>query len=133
MLSWLIALLIVVFIRPVAPGAEPPRAALVAFWVAGGFVGIGMGATSSSCRALVGLFSPIDRSGEFFGLWGLAVKLGSIVGPFLFGLVSRFVGDIRIAELVTGTFFIASYLLMALVNEQEGRAAVRAEQAQHPA
>ena len=34
--------------------------------------GMGLGSTQSSSRAIVGMFSPESKSGEFFGLWGLS-------------------------------------------------------------
>ncbi|MBI1785882.1 MFS transporter [Candidatus Sumerlaeota bacterium] len=124
LLTWVVALILVMSIRPVPPGETVPHVGLVMFWIAGCFVGIGMGATSSSCRALVGLFSPQDRSGEFFGLWGMFGKLGTVIGPFSFGLVAKLArNDIRWAEASTGVYFILSFLLLSLVNEKEGRAA----------
>jgi UMF1 family MFS transporter len=123
LLCWLVALALVIFIKPVPVGGKPSWAATIMFWVAASFVGIGMGATSSSCRALVGLFSPIDRAGEFFGLWGLAGKLGSVIGPYAFGQLALLAKDIRVAEAVVGCAFIASFVLMQFVDEQEGRQA----------
>jgi UMF1 family MFS transporter len=123
LLCWVIALALVVFIKPVPAGGEPSRIATVMFWVAASFVGVGMGATSSSCRAVVGLFSPVQRAGEFFGLWGLAAKLGSVIGPYLFGQLTVLARDIRVAEAVLGCTFVASFVLMSLVDEKEGRAA----------
>jgi len=125
LLCWLIALVLVVLIKPVREGEAPSSFATMSFWTAASFVGIGMGATSSSCRALVGIFSPVDRSGEFFGLWGLAGKLGSVVGPYAFGQLTALADDIRVAEAVVGCAFIASFILMSIVDEKEGRAASR--------
>ena len=48
-------------------------------------------------------WSPASRHAEFFGLWGLAVKLSSILGPVTYGLVSWISrGDHRLAMLITG-------------------------------
>lgn len=125
LVSWLVALVLVIFIKPVGNHETASGIAKLAFWTAGAFVGIGMGATSSSCRALVGIFSPQDRSGEFFGLWGLAGKLGSVVGPFAFGSVKFLSSDIRVAEGVMGGFFVLSFFLMWLIDEKEGRSAAQ--------
>lgn len=126
---WVIALGLVLSIKEVPEGSAAPQSAITVFWIAGCFVGIGMGATSSSCRALVGLFSPEDRAGEFFGLWGLFGKLGCVVGPWLFGFMTeRF--DMRQAIMTLGSFFIISAFLMLFINEKEGRAAARAENAE---
>lgn len=95
------------------------------FWLAANLVGLAMGASQSAGRAMVGQFSPAERSGEFFGLWGLAVKLAAVIGPLSYGLVTVAAnGDQRRAILSTLAFFILGLLLLATVNEQRGRAAV---------
>ncbi len=121
--TWLGALGLVFMIPPISDSATPPHSALVLFWSAGALVGIGMGATSSSCRALIGLFSPEEKSGEFFGLWGLFGKLGGLLGPLVFGKVTYLSGDIRVAELTIGVFFALGAVLMFWINEKEGREA----------
>ncbi len=125
LLTWLFALVLVMCIKPVPEGEEISDTAKMLFWIAGGFVGVGMGATSSSCRALVGLFSPQDRCGEFFGLWGMFGKLGVVIGPLTFGVVSAAMNDMRWAEGAIGLYFIASFLLLSFVNEREGREAAQ--------
>jgi UMF1 family MFS transporter len=59
------------------------------FWILANMIGLALGASGSSGRALVGLFSPPGRSGEFFGLWGLAGKLAAAIGPLTYGIVTR--------------------------------------------
>ena len=58
------------------------------FWVAANIAGLCLGASQSAGRALVGYLAPADRHAEFFGLWGLAVKLASILGPLSYGAVT---------------------------------------------
>ena len=78
------------------------------FWVAANLAGVCLGASQSAGRALVGYLSPATRRAEFFGLWGLAVKLASILGPITYGVVTWLSGgDHRLAMLVTGGFFVA--------------------------
>ena len=94
------------------------------FWIAANVVGLSLGASQSAARAMVGYLSPPGRSGEFFGLWGLAVKLSSILGPITYGLVTWTTGGAhRIAMLVTGLFFVAGIVLVASVDTQRGRRA----------
>jgi len=119
LVAWLIALILVIFIHPGKNGQVGSLGPWL-FWVAGCFVGIGMGATNSSCRALVGMFSPKNRSGEFFGLWGLALKLGSVVGPLLFGVVAKRFSDIRVAEAAIGIFFVIGFVTLHIIDEREG-------------
>ena len=93
------------------------------FWIAANVVGICLGASQSAGRALVGYFSPAERRAEFFGLWGVAVKLSSILGPVSYGLVSWVSeGDHRLAMLVTGTFFVVGLVVLRSVDAVRGRA-----------
>lgn len=96
----------------------------VGFWIVANLIGLALGSSQSAGRAIVGLFSPAERSGEFFGLWGLATKLSAIIGPVSYGLITRVShGDHRLALLSTCVFFIAGFLLLFTVDEQRGRAA----------
>jgi len=97
------------------------------FWIAANIAGICMGSSQSAGRALVGLLSPATRRAEFFGLWGLAVKLSSILGPLTYGLVSWISqGDHRLAILITGSYFVVGLMILAGVNVWRGkRAALR--------
>jgi len=96
------------------------------FWLVANLVGIALGSSQSAGRALIGLFSPPGRSAEFFGLWGLAGKLASVVGPLSYGLIVYLShGNQRLALLSTAAFFIAGLLLLFTVDEQRGRAAAR--------
>jgi UMF1 family MFS transporter len=92
------------------------------FWVAANVVGVCLGASQSAGRALVGYLSPAARRAEFFGLWGVAVKLASILGPVSYGLVSwASGGDHRLAMLITGAFFLVGLGVLRAVDAARGR------------
>jgi UMF1 family MFS transporter len=111
LLGWIVMILI-------AYNAETPGQ----FWLAANITGLCLGASQSAGRALVGYLSPPARSAEFFGLWGLAVKLSSILGPLTYGLVSWISrGDHRLAMLMTGSYFVAGLVLLLGVNAERGR------------
>jgi UMF1 family MFS transporter len=94
------------------------------FWVAANLAGFCLGSSQSAGRALVGYLSPADRRAEFFGLWGLAVKMSSILGPITYGTVTWAThGNHRIAMLVTSGFFVAGLLLLARIDVGRGRLA----------
>jgi MFS transporter, UMF1 family len=102
------------------------------FWFAANIAGLCLGASQSAGRALVGYFSPLLRRAEFFGLWGLAVKLSSIIGPITYGLVSWVShGDHRLAMLITGSYFIIGLLILMGINVQRGRQAALSNKAIH--
>ena len=97
------------------------------FWVAANLVGICLGSSQSAGRALVGYLSPPGRQAEFFGLWGLAVKFSSILGPLTYGVVTWLSGgDHRLAILITGAYFLAGIFIIEGVDAARGRAAALA-------
>ena len=94
------------------------------FWVVANLVGLCLGSTQSAGRALVGYLSPPARTAEFFGLWGLAVKFSSILGPLTYGVVTWVThGDHRSAMLATGVFFAIGLAILAGLDAARGRRA----------
>jgi UMF1 family MFS transporter len=92
------------------------------FWVIALIAGLGIGSLQSVSRGLVGLFSPVEKSGEFFGFWGLAGKGAYMLGPPIFGAISSATGSQRTAMLSTALFFVAGFLGMFFVDERRGQA-----------
>jgi MFS transporter, UMF1 family len=94
------------------------------FWLVANLVGIALGSSQASGRALIGQFAPPARAAEFFGLWGLAGKLAAVIGPLSYGLITYLTaGNHRLAILSTVFFFVAGLIMLATVNEPRGRAA----------
>jgi UMF1 family MFS transporter len=110
---WIAALVLAYFIETRA-----------GFWLVANLVGVALGSSQSAGRALIGVFSPRERAAEFFGLWGLAGKLASVVGPLSYGLVAYLShGNHRLALLTTTAFFVLGLLLLLTVDERRGREA----------
>src|SRR5258707_6696696 len=96
------------------------------FWVAANLAGLCIGSSQSAGRALVAYLSPPDRSAEFFGLWGVAVRLAAILGPLTYGAGTWMTGgNHRLAILLTGVFFFISLVVLAFVDEKRGREQVK--------
>jgi UMF1 family MFS transporter len=113
LLGWILTVLL-------AWAAEGPAL----FWLAANLVGLCLGSSQSAGRALVGYLSPPARTAEFFGLWGLAVKLSAILGPLTYGAVTWSTqGNHRLAILSTGLFFVIGLALLAGLDTARGRAA----------
>lgn len=92
------------------------------FWLASTLMGAAMGATGAASRALVGLLSPAAKAAQFFGLWGLTVKLAAVVGPITYGQITALTkGNYRAGILSTLSFFVIGLLLIFFVNEKRGR------------
>jgi UMF1 family MFS transporter len=97
------------------------------FWVAANIAGVCLGASQSAGRAIVGYLAPAERHAEIFGLWGLAVKLASILGPLSYGAITWLTdNDHRSAILTTGVFFVLGLAVLASVDLERGRRAAAA-------
>ena len=103
------------------------------FWLVGNLIGLAMGASGSAGRALVARFAPQGRSGEFLGLWNVAVKLATAIGPLVFGLISFLTAsNFRLALLSSELFLIFGTLFLFRVNEARGTKASESELDQSP-
>ena len=110
-LVWIVAIAVTFF-------ADTPAD----LWLAGNLMGLAMGASQAGGRALIGRLTPVERSAEFFGLWGLASRTAAIIGPLSYGVVSRLSeGNHRMAVLSTLLFFVLGLALLAGVDERRGR------------
>ena len=116
LLGWIVAILF-------AWAAQGPEL----FWIAANLIGLCLGSSQSAGRALIGYLSPEARRAEFFGLWGLAVKLSAISGPLTYGWVSWVSrGDHRLALLMIGGYFVLGLIILAGIDVGRGRSAVLA-------
>ncbi len=79
--------------------------------------GTGLGAVQSSARAFMSSLVPKGRETEFFAFYTLTGKLGAIMGPFIFGVVSNWSGgNQRVAILSVLTLFAIGGGLLTRVN-----------------
>jgi UMF1 family MFS transporter len=81
------------------------------FYVVGAGAGIALGAFQSGGRAVVALFTPPGKSGEYFGFWGFFGKLAGVVGQPVFGLLAAWLGY-RAAILANAGFFLVGLLIL---------------------
>jgi len=94
------------------------------FLVIGCIAGLGLGATQSACRAMVGLFSPDTKAGEFFGLWSLTSRLSAIMGLMGLGILQTLFG-LQKAVLVCSAFFFIAVVIVVFIDEERGKAVAR--------
>lgn len=94
------------------------------FWVAANFAGLCLGASQSGGRALVGVMSPKAQLAEFYGLWGVVVRLAGIIGPMLYGIVTWITdNNHRLALLATGSMFVIGLIVLRRVDVARGEQA----------
>lgn len=92
------------------------------FLVVGTVAGLSLGACQSATRTLVGLFSPLSRAAEYFGFWGLSMKLAGAAGLLAIGLLQALVG-LHTAILFCIVLFAAALIACRGVDEARGRQA----------
>jgi len=95
------------------------------FLGAGCMAGFGLGSLQSSARALVGRLTPLGKAAEFFGFWGMTVKLAAIFGILGLGVFQVRFG-LQFSVLLCLVFFVAALLIALVVNEQRGELAALA-------
>ena len=94
------------------------------FWYAAALAGVCMGSSQSAGRAMAGLFAPRAQLAEFYGLWGFATRLASIIGPLTYGAITWMTsGNQRIAIASTTVLFAIGLVVLARIDIERGRAA----------
>jgi UMF1 family MFS transporter len=82
-----------------------------------------MGSSQSAGRAMAGLLAPPARLAEFYGLWTVATRLASILGPLSYGAITWATGgNHRVAIAATALLFVLGLVLLLPVNMARGRA-----------
>lgn len=104
-------------------------AAPVVFWSAGILIGICLGGTWTTSRALLARLTPEAAHGRFFGLYALADKAAAVVGPLIWGVIVWVAAPLgpmryRLAILVLVGFIVAGWWVLRGVPEAP-RATVR--------
>ena len=105
---WLAALVLIM----VSPGER-------LFWVVGPLAGMGMGGVWVVSRTIIIELSPPEKIGEFFGIYGLAGKMASIVGPLLWGAVVWILRDTQTLKYRTavGTLLVITVITIILFSK----------------
>ncbi len=101
---WLAALTLIV----VSPGES-------LFWVVGPLAGMGMGGVWVVSRTIVVELSPPEKVGEFFGIYGLAGKMASIVGPLIWGSVVWLFQDTQTLKYRAAIFSLLLITIITLI------------------
>ncbi len=81
--------------------------------------GMGLGATQSSSRAIVAIFSPQSKIGEFFGLWGISGKIAAASGFLTIAVFQSFL-SFRNSFVVLALFFLIALIINLKVDERRG-------------
>ncbi len=83
--------------------------------------GFAIGSTQANSRAMIASLTPKSKNAEFFGFYTVTGRMSSVLGPILFGLVSKWTGDIKYSILTVIPFFLFGLILLQRVNERRGQ------------
>jgi MFS transporter, UMF1 family len=87
------------------------------FYVVAILAGTGLGAVQAAARAFMASLIPRGREAELFGFYSLCGKTAAVMGPVIFGTVSRLTGgNQRMAILSVGVMFVVGLALLARVR-----------------
>ena len=94
------------------------------FLVAGVLAGASLGSSQSAARALVGVLTPLGKSAEFFGFWGMATKLAAVFGMLGLGLMQWAFG---LADAIIFCLVLFTLAIVAVLPVQEARGSAVAD------
>ncbi len=100
------------------------------FWALGAAVATVQGGSQALSRSMIGKMMPKSKSAEFYGFFSVFEKFASILGPFIFGIVSRIMNESRLSIASLIIFFIAGMLVLRSVNIERGMKVAQAEEAE---
>lgn len=97
------------------------------FWVLAFLVALVLGGSQSISRSLYGVLIPPEKSARFFGFFAISNKFSSIIGPFVFAIITDLTRSARLSIVALAAFFIVGMALLATVDVARGRALARPE------
>ncbi|MBX2977643.1 MAG: MFS transporter, partial [Ignavibacteriaceae bacterium] len=88
------------------------------FYIVGLIAGAAMGASQSTSRSFMSHLTPIEKKTEFFGFYSFFGKSSAIIGPLVFGLISYYSGNQRLAIISIAFFFLVGLIILSFVKEE---------------
>ena len=90
------------------------------FYLVGMLAGIAIGSSQSGSRTMLAMLTPKEKMAEFFGFYAFTGRFASVLGPLIYGEISRITGEQKWAILSVVGFFIIGALVLQTVNEKKG-------------
>ncbi|MEA3335552.1 MAG: MFS transporter [Chloroflexota bacterium] len=88
------------------------------FWVVGTLAGIALGGTWAADRPYMLRLAPPRFIGEFYGLYSMVGRFGSIIGPFMWGYIAETIGLGRpMAILSLLVFIVIAFVILQGIDE----------------
>jgi UMF1 family MFS transporter len=96
------------------------------FLLLGVFAGALLGGSQGLARSMFGQMVPETRSAEFFGFFGFFGKVGALLGPLIYSLMTVWF-DSRVGIFAISLLIVAGALLLRKVDVEDGIAVAKAE------
>ena len=90
------------------------------FLLLGFGVAMVQGGSQALSRSLVGQLMPKSKTAEFYGFFSVSEKFNTVIGPFLFSIITQITGNGRLAIISLVIFFIAGIIMLRKVNIERG-------------
>ncbi len=90
------------------------------YYLVGLLAGIAIGSSQSSARTMLAKLTPKSKASEFFGFYSMTGRFASILGPLIYGEISRISGNQQHALLAVIAFFVVGGILLQRVDEKKG-------------
>lgn len=97
------------------------------FWCMAGVAALVLGGTQSVSRSIMGLMTPPEHTGEFFGFFNFSGKATSVLGPSFFSVVLATTNSPNLALASLLAFFLVGWAIIAPLNVAEGQRQARRE------
>ena len=88
------------------------------FYIAAGFIGLGMGGIQSLSRSTYSKLIDIKYSTSYFSFYDVSQKLSIVLGTAIYATMDVYTGSIRLAILIFALFFIPSVLLLNQISKK---------------
>jgi UMF1 family MFS transporter len=99
------------------------------FFMIGWLEGTAQGGVQALSRTIYANLSPKQKSGEFFGLYGLCDRFAGILAPLLYGLIGLLTHSPQASILSVVVFFAVGMFALWRVDDRAGAAVAAAEDA----
>ncbi len=86
------------------------------FYIIAFMAGLGLGVIQASSRAFFAYFIPNNYENEYFGVYSMVGKSSSVLGPLIFGEISRASGSQRLSILSISLLFTLGIIIIAPLN-----------------
>lgn len=93
------------------------------FWILAVMVGLFQGTVQALSRSYFGKIIPVEKSGEYFGLYDICGKGAAILGTTLVSVMSQLTGKMNVGVSTISILFIIGLLLFrkaVKLNEEKG-------------